>query len=225
MFSFLPCKINLILILSLSDSGVRRSTKPTRDRRVTTTTDPSPRSDTTAAAAEPNQPTTTTSEPTAGSSSTDTASPNCRTGMLTKKLKCRFMVLINNRMFPHDLTFNPWWDLFIPQPSQLPGEHTAELPKSAVTLYHSNYKANSPMSGTHSLLGGESVIQSKVTCPRSPLTMKWPMSDSNPVPLDYKPAVLTTTLYDNIKLSVLPRKYLKHLFFHIVSSKELTNLH
>ena len=45
------------------------------------------------------------------------------------------MVLINNRMFPHDLTFHPWRDLFISWPSQLPGEHTAERPFGAITDY------------------------------------------------------------------------------------------
>ena len=44
------------------------------------------------------------------------------------------MVLINKRMLPHDLTFNPWLDLFIPKPTQLPGEHTAEMPFGANAL-------------------------------------------------------------------------------------------
>ena len=44
---------------------------------------------------------------------------------------------------------------------------------STSTLYQSN-RANSPMLGTHFPLGGESAIQSKLTCPRSQHTMQWP---------------------------------------------------
>ena len=39
------------------------------------------------------------------------------------------------------------------------------------------------MPGTHLLLGGDSAVQSKVTCSRSQHTMKWSILDSNPVPL------------------------------------------
>ena len=86
----------------------------------------------------------------------------------------------------------PWsQDLFIHKSSQLPREHTAQLPFPAHSSNYSNTQAFTVLPGTHLLLGRESACVGKVPClGAQPWSISWSSQGLNPWSLACKSHML-----------------------------------